>query len=109
MSAVSSEGPQSADLSEAKPRTPAAGAGDGAPHEHSGDGGSSKDFGPNEWLVDELYQPSLADPGSVDPGWWNFFAVFSPPAGSGAARAAEQQGLATAPGGVAAPGPAGGP
>src|ERR1700733_3652901 len=108
MSAVSSEAPQSADLSEAKPSNPAAGAGDGAPHEHSGDGGSSKDFGPNEWLVDELYQRYLADPGSVDMAWWNFFADYSPPAGSGAARA-EQQGLATAPGGVAAPGPAGGP
>ncbi len=104
MSAVSSEAPQSADLSEAKP-SPAAGAGESAPHEHSGDGGASKDFGPNEWLVDELYQRYLADPGSVDMAWWNFFADYSPPAGSGAARAAEQQGLPTAPSGAAAPGP----
>ena len=33
------------------------------------------DFGPNEWLVDELYQRYQADPGSVDRAWWNFFAA----------------------------------
>ena len=105
MSAVSSEAPQSADLSEAVPSSPDAGAGQGAPHEHSGDGAASKDFGPNEWLVDELYQRYLADPGSVDMAWWNFFADYSPPAGSSAARAAEQQGQPAAP----APGPDSGP
>ena len=90
MSAVSSEAPQSADLSEAEPSSPASGAGGGAPHEHSGDGAASKDFGPNEWLVDELYQRYLADPGSVDMAWWNFFADYSPPVGSVAARAARE-------------------
>ena len=105
MSAVSSEAPQSADLSEAVPSSPDAGAGEGAPHEHSGEGAASKDFGPNEWLVDELYQRYLADPGSVDMAWWNFFADYSPPAGSSAARAAEQQGQPAAP----APGPDSGP
>ena len=101
MSAVSSEAPQSADLSEAEPSSPASGAGGGAPHEHSGDGANSKDFGPNEWLVDELYQRYLADPGSVDMAWWNFFADYSPPVGSVAARAAREQGQpdqASAPG-----------
>jgi 2-oxoglutarate dehydrogenase E1 component len=39
------------------------------------------DFGPNEWLVDELYQRYLADPGSVDMAWWNFFADYQPPSG----------------------------
>jgi multifunctional 2-oxoglutarate metabolism enzyme len=39
---------------------------------------SSADFGPNEWLVDELYQKYLADPGSVDRAWWNFFADYRP-------------------------------
>src|SRR5215469_3941826 len=34
------------------------------------------DFGPNEWLVDELYQRYLSDPGSVDRAWWNFFADY---------------------------------
>ncbi|MGO9217834.1 MAG: 2-oxoglutarate dehydrogenase E1 subunit family protein, partial [Streptosporangiaceae bacterium] len=92
---MSSEAPQSADLSEATSHSPAPGAGEDGPHEHSGDG-AAKDFGPNEWLVDELYQRYLADPGSVDMAWWNFFADYSPPAGSGAARAAEQQRRSTA-------------
>src|SRR5262249_30267435 len=42
----------------------------------------STDFGPNEWLVDELYQRYLADPGSVDRAWWNFFADYPPAAAS---------------------------
>src|ERR1700729_2495128 len=85
MSAVSSEAPQSADLSEAEPSSPGSGAGGSVPHEHSGDDATSKDFGPNEWLVDELYQRYLADPGSVDMAWWNFFADYTPPAGQPAA------------------------
>jgi multifunctional 2-oxoglutarate metabolism enzyme len=36
------------------------------------------DFGPNEWLVDELYQRYQADPGSVDRAWWNFFTDYHP-------------------------------
>ena len=39
---------------------------------------ASTDFGPNEWLVDELYQRYQADPGSVDRAWWNFFADYHP-------------------------------
>ena len=42
---------------------------------------ANPDFGPNEWLVDELYQRYLADPGSVDMAWWNFFADYQPPSG----------------------------
>src|SRR5215831_16092500 len=45
-------------------------------------GPASADFGSNEWLVDELYQRYLADPGSVDMAWWNFFADYTPPAGA---------------------------
>ena len=30
-------------------------------------------FGPNEWLVDELYQRYLDDKDSVDSAWWDFF------------------------------------
>src|SRR5215472_13690095 len=41
----------------------------------------STDFGPNEWLVDEMNQRYLADPGSVDMAWWNFFADYQPPGG----------------------------
>jgi len=35
-------------------------------------------FGPNEWLVDELYQQYLTDKNSVDRGWWQFFADYQP-------------------------------
>jgi multifunctional 2-oxoglutarate metabolism enzyme len=35
-------------------------------------------FGPNEWLVDELYQRYLTDRNSVDPTWWDFFADYTP-------------------------------
>ncbi|MDD7963720.1 multifunctional oxoglutarate decarboxylase/oxoglutarate dehydrogenase thiamine pyrophosphate-binding subunit/dihydrolipoyllysine-residue succinyltransferase subunit [Actinomycetospora lemnae] len=35
-------------------------------------------FGPNEWLVDEMYQRYLADPDSVDAAWHDFFADYSP-------------------------------
>jgi 2-oxoglutarate decarboxylase len=36
-------------------------------------------FGPNEWLVYEMYQQFQADPDSVDPAWWDFFADYQPP------------------------------
>ncbi len=36
------------------------------------------DFGPNEWIVDEMYQRYLADPSSVDPAWHDFFADYKP-------------------------------
>ncbi|MFE9093702.1 multifunctional oxoglutarate decarboxylase/oxoglutarate dehydrogenase thiamine pyrophosphate-binding subunit/dihydrolipoyllysine-residue succinyltransferase subunit [Streptomyces sp. NPDC007264] len=52
-------------------------------------------FGPNEWLVDEIYQQYLQDPNSVDRAWWDFFADYKPgaaaasaPAGTAAAGAA---------------------
>ncbi|WP_307806674.1 hypothetical protein, partial [Streptomyces sp. FH025] len=32
---------------------------------------SSTGFGPNEWLVDEIYQQYLQDPNSVDRAWWD--------------------------------------
>ena len=35
-------------------------------------------FGPNEWLVDEMYERFLADPNSVDAAWGEFFADYSP-------------------------------
>lgn len=35
-------------------------------------------FGPNEWLVDEIYQQFIADKSSVDPAWWEFFEGYSP-------------------------------
>jgi 2-oxoglutarate decarboxylase len=30
-------------------------------------------FGPNEWLVDEMYERYQEDPNSVDQAWWDFF------------------------------------
>ncbi|MEU6811278.1 multifunctional oxoglutarate decarboxylase/oxoglutarate dehydrogenase thiamine pyrophosphate-binding subunit/dihydrolipoyllysine-residue succinyltransferase subunit [Streptomyces sp. NPDC046831] len=64
-------------------------------------------FGPNEWLVDEIYQQYLQDPNSVDRAWWDFFADYKPgaaasaPAGTAAAGAAET--TTTAPAAQAAP------
>jgi len=37
-----------------------------------------KEFGPNEWLVDEIYQQFLHDKQSVDPAWWDFFTDYQP-------------------------------
>ncbi|GAA3572682.1 multifunctional oxoglutarate decarboxylase/oxoglutarate dehydrogenase thiamine pyrophosphate-binding subunit/dihydrolipoyllysine-residue succinyltransferase subunit [Amycolatopsis ultiminotia] len=35
-------------------------------------------FGPNEWLVEEMYDQFLADPSSVDAAWHDFFADYKP-------------------------------
>ena len=51
------------------------------PHEPASQPGhrdQAADFGANEWLVEELYQRYLADPGSVDRAWWSFFADYQP-------------------------------
>ncbi|MEW2381730.1 multifunctional oxoglutarate decarboxylase/oxoglutarate dehydrogenase thiamine pyrophosphate-binding subunit/dihydrolipoyllysine-residue succinyltransferase subunit [Micromonospora sp. NPDC047707] len=45
-------------------------------------------FGPNEWIVEEMYQRYLTDPTSVDPAWHDFFADYRP--APGAAPRAEQ-------------------
>ncbi|MFF5218140.1 multifunctional oxoglutarate decarboxylase/oxoglutarate dehydrogenase thiamine pyrophosphate-binding subunit/dihydrolipoyllysine-residue succinyltransferase subunit [Micromonospora sp. NPDC000442] len=48
-------------------------------------------FGPNEWIVEEMYQRYLADPSSVDPAWHDFFADYRPgqsTAGTGDGRPA---------------------
>jgi len=36
------------------------------------------DFGPNEWLVDELYEAYTKDRNSVDKAWWDFFKDYTP-------------------------------
>ena len=46
-------------------------------------------FGPNEWLVDEIYEQFLRDKGSVDPAWWDFFEDYSPADHSPAVKATE--------------------
>src|SRR5262252_8813055 len=96
-------------MSAVPPESPRASA-DPSEHttEHSGAeshaGNPGTDFGPNEWLVDELYQRYLADPSSVAMEWWNFFADYRPPPGSPAQPAPGQAGgPAPAP---AAPAPA---
>ncbi len=38
-------------------------------------------FGPNEWIVEDMYQRFLADPSSVDPAWHDFFADYRPDQG----------------------------
>src|SRR6202034_1056421 len=119
MSSVSADAPESAaDL------TARANGSRGAPAgAASGANSASTDFGPNEWLVDELYQRYQADPGSVDRAWWNFFADYHPkppeqPRPAGAARTASAGQAPTAPavpaaggaaGGQSAAGPANGP
>jgi 2-oxoglutarate dehydrogenase E1 component len=59
-------------------------------------------FGPNEWLVDEIYQSYLQDPNSVDHAWWDFFADYQPGT-DGAARSATRS---SGPPPTAAPPPA---
>ncbi|MBK9476559.1 MAG: multifunctional oxoglutarate decarboxylase/oxoglutarate dehydrogenase thiamine pyrophosphate-binding subunit/dihydrolipoyllysine-residue succinyltransferase subunit [Tetrasphaera sp.] len=39
-------------------------------------------FGPNEWLVDELYESYLKDRNSVDRTWWAFFKDYVPGEGT---------------------------
>jgi multifunctional 2-oxoglutarate metabolism enzyme len=45
-------------------------------------------FGPNEWIVEDIYQQFLTDPSSVDPAWHEFFADYKPATGSPAAASA---------------------
>jgi multifunctional 2-oxoglutarate metabolism enzyme len=40
--------------------------------------GPASQFGPNEWLVEEMYQRFLDDPTAVDPAWHDFFADYRP-------------------------------
>ncbi|MEU4208963.1 multifunctional oxoglutarate decarboxylase/oxoglutarate dehydrogenase thiamine pyrophosphate-binding subunit/dihydrolipoyllysine-residue succinyltransferase subunit [Streptomyces sp. NPDC026206] len=70
--------------------------------EQEGQGKSPADvFGPNEWLVDEIYQQYLQDPNSVDRAWWDFFADYKP--GSAAAAPPQPVTGGQAPGAPAAP------
>jgi 2-oxoglutarate decarboxylase len=59
-------------------------------------------FGPNEWLVDEIYQSYLRDPESVDRAWWDFFADYQPSLESGRGPVSRPAPVAPAP----APAPA---
>src|SRR5262245_28805981 len=97
MSAVSSE-----------PHEPASEPGRAAAPEPAA---GQADFGANEWLVEELYQRYLADPGSVDRAWWSFFADYQPTLPNGAAPTGPQPvtGLRSAAPTAPAPTPAAAP
>jgi len=64
------------------------------------------DFGANEWLVEELYQRYLADPGSVDRAWWSFFADYQPTLPNGTAPQSPQPVIGRQSAAPAAPAPA---
>ena len=42
----------------------------------NGMGWDDPGFGPNEWLVEEMYEQYLADPSSVDAAWHEFFTDY---------------------------------
>jgi 2-oxoglutarate dehydrogenase E1 component len=66
-------------------------------------------FGPNEWLVDEMYAEYLRDKDSVDPAWWDFFADYAPVDPHGAASVSADpapQAAASTPVATPAPAPA---
>ncbi|MEV0153149.1 multifunctional oxoglutarate decarboxylase/oxoglutarate dehydrogenase thiamine pyrophosphate-binding subunit/dihydrolipoyllysine-residue succinyltransferase subunit [Micromonospora sp. NPDC050686] len=48
-------------------------------------------FGPNEWIVEEMYQRYLNDPTSVDSAWHEFFADYRPAPGAATPRPADGQ------------------
>jgi 2-oxoglutarate dehydrogenase E1 component len=66
-------------------------AGSNTPANHFG--GS---FGPNEWLVDEMYERYQQDPSSVDKAWWDFFADYTP-AANAPANPVNQKGVPPIP------------
>jgi multifunctional 2-oxoglutarate metabolism enzyme len=51
------------------------------PDEHSNDDPLAA-FGPNEWLVDELYAQYRQDKNLVDKAWWSFFEDYTPQDGT---------------------------
>ncbi|WP_328955211.1 multifunctional oxoglutarate decarboxylase/oxoglutarate dehydrogenase thiamine pyrophosphate-binding subunit/dihydrolipoyllysine-residue succinyltransferase subunit [Kitasatospora purpeofusca] len=75
--------------------------------EHPNSSASSTGFGPNEWLVDEIYQQYLQDPNSVDRAWWDFFADYKPGTEvTPVTQAATQVGVTPTPAAAPAPAPA---
>ncbi len=62
-------------------------------------------FGPNEWLVDELYEQYTKDRNSVDRAWWDFFKDYTPGEGAlGRDAASAARRTADAPSGSASNG-----
>ena len=54
-------------------------------------------FGPNAWLVDEMYEQYRSDPGSVAESWRDFFDGYGPDNGSAPAPATTAPRPAPAP------------
>src|SRR5581483_569137 len=48
------------------------------PHGGHYDGLVTTEFGPNDWLVDEMYRKYVDDPSSVSESWREFFADYRP-------------------------------
>jgi len=67
---------------------------------------AASDFGPNEWLVHEIYQQYLSDPDSVDPAWHDFFADYPTPVPEDGVRGEGAPAPAAAPPAAAPPAPA---
>jgi 2-oxoglutarate dehydrogenase E1 component len=62
-------------------------------------------FGPNEWLVDDLFEQYQKDKNSVDKAWWDFFASYTPEGnkGSGAGNGKADRSAPSAPAPAEAP------
>ena len=56
-------------------------------------------FGPNDWLVDEMYEQYRDDPESVSESWRDFFADYRPEHGDGATAGRAEHRVATTAGG----------
>ena len=79
----------------------------------------SETFGPNAWLVDEMFEEFRRDPSSVNESWREFFEGYKPGGAnlarpvlvgtgpSGEATTAGPEGGRTGPGGAGVPGPGG--
>jgi 2-oxoglutarate dehydrogenase E1 component len=74
-------------------------ADDPSPHDDLADAA----VGPNAWLVDEMYEQYLADPGSVSTSWQDFFADYRRDADTSVATAPPLATPAPAPPAPAAP------
>ena len=55
------------------------------------DPAARRTFGPNDWLVDEMYEQYRADPSSVSESWQDFFADYQRPGGNGEVKTAEPE------------------
>ncbi|MCX2732198.1 multifunctional oxoglutarate decarboxylase/oxoglutarate dehydrogenase thiamine pyrophosphate-binding subunit/dihydrolipoyllysine-residue succinyltransferase subunit [Saccharopolyspora sp. NFXS83] len=58
-------------------------------------------FGPNEWLIEEMYEQYLQDPTSVDSAWHEFFADYKPGQATSVSVAADNSAAASGAGSTA--------